>query len=89
MASIQIPYAEESLSGAFSYDITNITNPEITLVLNGLSAGAVNLVQVYNGTEYVLKAYSQNANDIIRPGGRKLRLVGVGATLDFLSVSNG
>ena len=26
MANIQIPYAEESISGAFSYDITNTTN---------------------------------------------------------------
>ena len=89
MADIQIPYAEESLSGAFSYDITNTTNPEITLVVNGLSAGAVNLVQVVNGNEYVLKAYSQDSNDVIKPGRRKLRLVGVGVTLDLLSVSNG
>jgi len=87
MTDQTIPYSEESVSGAFEYDLTN-TGEQISIFISGLSAGTISVSYLEGTNAYLLKAYTTDADDIITVSSRKVRVSGVGVTADYLSIAS-
>ena len=86
MADITIPYDEDTISGAFTYDITN-NRDEITIFTEGLSAGTITVSFMDGTTARALKSYTADAQDIIEVAGRNVRVSGTDVTCNYLSIA--
>lgn len=87
MTDITIPYEEDTLSGNFTYDITNNNARELSVFISGLSAGTIAFYYMLTSGPYLLKTYSADADDVITITNRKVRIVGTGVTAAAISLT--
>jgi len=87
MTDITLPYDEDTISGSFSYDITNNVD-YLTIITDGLSAGSIVVAVMDDTTARTLVTYTVDANSVIGPlKSRSIRIVGTGVTCDYLSLA--
>jgi hypothetical protein len=89
MTDITLPYDEDTISGSFSYDITN-NQDYITVITDGFSAGTIAFVTMDGTTERAIPGatYTTNIGDVIGPlRARNIRVVGTGVTANYLSIA--